>query len=232
MRRPAPRRRRGAGAPCLAARLREPPDGVSLRVLRSPVGLLAGLGTLRFPRRLREPAASTGQYQGRALFPSAASGAGTLRLRLRVGLPSLAAEPLRVSLLVAGPATAVPALCRRAAYGVSPWRRGALPPRSDFRLARPRAPRALFLFRYNIFSRGIIINPDVSFKAGCFNVDARFIARTLLSRQGWKRLCGGGIASSIKLSHQVLFFLPITALTILAIATAMPSDGRLCSRQK
>ena len=32
-----------------------------------------------------------------------------------------------------------------------------------------------------------------------------------------------GIASSIKLSHQVLFFLPITALTILAIAMAMPS---------
>jgi len=40
------------------------------------------------------------------------------------------------------------------------------------------------------------------------------------------------VAASLKLSHQVLFFLPITALTILAIATAMPSDGRLCSRQK
>ncbi len=41
-----------------------------------------------------------------------------------------------------------------------------------------------------------------------------------------------GVAASIKYSHQVLFFLPITALTILAIATAMPSDSRLCSRQK
>ncbi len=41
-----------------------------------------------------------------------------------------------------------------------------------------------------------------------------------------------GVAASIKYSHQVLFFLPITALTILAIATAMTSDGRLCSRQK
>ncbi len=38
-----------------------------------------------------------------------------------------------------------------------------------------------------------------------------------------------GVAASIKPSHQVLFFLPITALTILAIATAMPSDCRLCS---
>ena len=35
-----------------------------------------------------------------------------------------------------------------------------------------------------------------------------------------------------KITHQVSFFLPITALTILAIATAMPSDCRLCSRQK
>ncbi len=34
-----------------ALRLRS--GGVSLRVLRSPDGLLAGLGTLRFPRRLR-----------------------------------------------------------------------------------------------------------------------------------------------------------------------------------
>ena len=41
-----------------------------------------------------------------------------------------------------------------------------------------------------------------------------------------------GVAASIKYAHQVLFFLPITALATLAIATAMPSDGRLCSRQK
>ena len=101
-------------------------------------------------------------------------------------------------------------------------------------------------FAFNVCSRTLIINPDVSTEAGCPIVAARFIARekrfiarekrfiarTLLSRQGWERLCAGGIASSIKLSHQVLFFLPITALTILAIATAMPSDCRLCSRQK
>ncbi len=48
-------------APCFPPRLREPAascirsGGVSLRVLRSPDGLLAGLGTLRFPRRLRKP---------------------------------------------------------------------------------------------------------------------------------------------------------------------------------
>ncbi len=36
-----------------------------------------------------------------------------------------------------------------------------------------------------------IINPDIPTKAGCIIVDARFIARSLLSRQGWKRLCGG-----------------------------------------
>ena len=46
---------------------------------------------------------------------------------------------------VAGPATAVPALCRRAVYAVSPWRRGALPPRSDLRLARRRSPRGCLL---------------------------------------------------------------------------------------
>jgi len=70
---PAPRLRRGAGALCLvppsaspdglAPALREPPCGVSLRSSASPSGsaslcrwsCFAGLGTLRFPRRLRQP---------------------------------------------------------------------------------------------------------------------------------------------------------------------------------
>ena len=46
-------------------------------------------------------------------------------------------------------------------------------------------------------------------------------------RQGWERLCGAGEGRrhrfKHKISNQVLFFLPITALATLAIATAMPS---------
>ncbi len=45
---------------------------------------------------------------------------------------------------------------------------------------------------FNIYSRTLIINLDVSTMAGCSIVDARFIARSLLSRQGWERLCGAG----------------------------------------
>jgi len=66
---------------------------VLLRGLRSHLPPSLRSGGCGLLRRLREPAASNGQYQGHALFPSAASGAGTLRLRLRIGLPSLAVEP-------------------------------------------------------------------------------------------------------------------------------------------
>ncbi len=94
---------------------------------------------------LHKPAASLAQRQSRALSCFAAQGARALRLRLRVGLPSLVAEPFCVSLFCRRDGAAVPALCRRAVCAVSPWRRGARPPRSDFRLARRRAPRPLFL---------------------------------------------------------------------------------------
>ncbi len=54
-------------------------------------------------------------------------------------------------------------------------------------------------FAFNVYSRTLIINPNASTKAGCIIVAARFIARekrfiarTLLSRQGWERLCGEG----------------------------------------
>ncbi len=49
-------------------------------------------------------------------------------------------------------------------------------------------------FAFNVYIRTLIINLDVSIKAGYSIVDARFIARTLLSRQGWERLCGAGNA--------------------------------------
>jgi len=111
--------------PSAAKRPVPSPRLVSLRHSGSPAVCLRGSGNLRLPKAY---------VFGHALFPFAAQGAGTLRLRLRACLPSLAAEPLRVSLLVAGPATAVPALCRRDAAGGSPWRRGAL-----------RSPRAFFL---------------------------------------------------------------------------------------
>ncbi len=55
-------------------------------------------------------------------------------------------------------------------------------------------------FAFNVYSRTLIINPNASTKAGCIIVAARFIARekrfiarTLLSRQGWERLCGAGV---------------------------------------
>ncbi len=54
-------------------------------------------------------------------------------------------------------------------------------------------------------------------------------------RQGWERYEAKGKPGRCfkhKIYNQVLFFLPITALTILAIAMAMPTDGRFCSRQK
>ncbi len=93
---------------------------VLLRELRSPLPPSLRSGACGLLRRLREPAAFGGRDQGHALFPfaasqagrpslrsglvllrgpwnppvsSAAPGAGTLRLRLRVGLPSHAAEP-------------------------------------------------------------------------------------------------------------------------------------------
>ncbi len=75
---------------------------------------------------------------------------------------------------------------------------GALPPHSDFRLARRRSPRRAANpqsgFAFNVCSRTLIIDPDIPTKAGYIIVTARFIARTLLSRQGWKRLCGAGDA--------------------------------------
>ncbi len=129
------------------------PRLVLFRGFGSPAVCLRGSGNLRLPKAYAF---------GHALFPFAAPGAGTPGLRPGVCLPSLAAEPLRVSLLVAGPATAVPALCRRAACGVSPWRRGALPPRSDFRLARRRSPRAFFLsFLRKRESIGSVLTPFV-----------------------------------------------------------------------
>ncbi len=68
---PAPAARSGLPSR-LPTLLRNVRDRFGSHLAASP---FAGLGTLRFPRRLREPAASTGQRQGRALFPSATASA-------------------------------------------------------------------------------------------------------------------------------------------------------------
>ncbi len=155
-----------------------------------PWSCSAGLGTLRFPRRLREPAASKdqrhwprlvslrGSTSPRLPWPNAKA-APCLVSRLRKPwrscfaapgaygfqrptllatpcFPSQLREPARfaygfalvsprrlrspshfassvLGLLACRRAGgAVPALCRRAACGVSPWRRGDLPPRPDY----------------------------------------------------------------------------------------------------
>jgi len=88
---PAPSARGRRPLSCSA--LREPsaakqpvpsPRLVSLRHSGSPAVCLRGSGNLRLPKAY---------VFGHALFPFAAQGAGTLWLRLRACLPSLAAEP-------------------------------------------------------------------------------------------------------------------------------------------
>jgi len=154
--------------------------------LRSPAGFSsapqAGRPSLRsglcLVSLLREPAASESRRHRPRLV--------SLRvLRSRFASPCF--SPGR---------QAVPALCRRATCGVSPWRRGARPPRPDFWLARRRSPRTDILFSFNVCGRTLIINRDVSTKVGCIIVAARFIARekrfiARQTRQGWERLCAG-----------------------------------------
>ena len=90
---PAASPAQGKGRALSCSALREPsaskrpmpsPRLVSLRHSGSPAVCLRGSGNLRLPKAY---------VFGHALFPFAAQGAGTLWLRLRACLPSLAAEP-------------------------------------------------------------------------------------------------------------------------------------------
>ncbi len=239
LRRPAPYLRRGAGAPCLAspsASLRLPSGRCQARAL-SPSGTPAA-------RR----SAFVAPQAGRPSLRSGLGLASQLRkpFRLRFALPLVLLRLLRSHLW-----------CLLAALG-------ALPPRSDFRLARRRSPRAFFLsFPYpparaqapagiQALRFAFLCHSRKAVSPSMFKVDERkskilnrwFGVRyssaiyrahliiapgmgAVMRRRGgrWRRF-------KHKITNQVLFYLPITALTILAIATAMPSDGRLCSRQK
>ncbi len=133
-----------------------------------------------FASLLHKPSASCGQRPGHALSCSATSGACTLCLRLRVCLPQGSASP-------SGSAS----LCRWSCFAslgtlrfprrlreppvASPFATlGALPPRSDSRLARRRSPRAFFCYSRKIVnppshmsfprkreSRGSVLTPFI-----------------------------------------------------------------------
>ena len=89
--------------------------GVSLHALRSPGGLLAGFGTLRFPRRLREPAASNDQRHRPRLVSLRCSGSPMVCLRGSAspcGSCSTAPRALAVSLRSSGSPHASPMASR------------------------------------------------------------------------------------------------------------------------
>ncbi len=143
---------------------------VLLRGLRSPLAPSLRSGAAGLLRLLREPAAFGGRDQGHALFPLAASQALPAPLCFAVGLASRPRNPL-VSSAAPDIATQCAGQVPGATFGVS--------------LHMLRSPSVLL--RYNFFGSRLSINPDVSTEARCPIVDARFIARTLLLRQGWKR---------------------------------------------
>jgi len=167
---------------CLVSLRHSGSPAVCLRGFASPDGLASQLGE---PARLA---------YGSAFVSPRAQQAGRPSLRSGLGLASRASEPsgflggsgnLRLPQANAKAAPCFPALLRQ------PPLASAFASASALRSAAGCASPSVSL-RYNFFNSRLSINPNVSTEAGRPIVDARFIARTLLSRQGWERLWPAG----------------------------------------